>query len=131
MESSSLTPIKEEVSYCELVEYMNEFGVDYLNSNQELIIDEKTNTYTYIGKCNNMEDIETCVIYSLCRPIGKGLIEKDAIRLLKRVNRYYEQNLTREDMLSIYIELCYINKFEELKSFIQRGFPMEELKSEN
>jgi len=47
------------------------------------------------------------------------------------VNRYYEQNLTREDMLSIYIELCYINKFEELKSFIQRGFPMEELKSEN
>lgn len=132
MRSDSLKPVTEkEVSYHELVDYMKQLGIALLNEHSELIIHEETNTYTYIGECNSMEDIETCVVYSLCRPISKGLEDKYANLLLEKVNNYYNKKLTKEDFLLMYKELCYVHKFNELKSFIQRGFPMEELKNEN
>lgn len=68
------------------------------------------------------------VVYSLCRPIGKGLDKRPAERLLKRFNDYFETNLTREDMRLMYGELCYETKLDRFKDFVNRGFPIEELK---
>jgi hypothetical protein len=128
------TEIKKGLDYNELFQFMQEFKADFLNMYGELIIDEKTNTYTFINTCNDIEDVKTRVIYSLCRPIGKGLElqgkSQDATRLLKRVNDYFKIELTKEDMLLMYQELCYERKLGEFKYFIKRGFPMGELKGE-
>lgn len=117
------------LDYNGLVQFMKVFKIDYLNRFGELIIDEKTNTYTNIENCEGIDDVELHVVYSLCRPIYKGLDNKHATRLLKRVNDYFEVNLTKEDMGLMYQELCYTTKLEEFKDFIKRGFPMEELKN--
>jgi len=118
------------LNYNEVFQFMREFGVDFINSGEELIIDEPTNTYAYIKNCKDIEEVKTRVVFSLCRPIGKGLDDKTAKMLLKRVNEYFNVNLTRQDMRLMYGELCYVHKLDELKSFIDRGFPIEELKGE-
>lgn len=117
------------MEYNEVIKLMKEFGIDVLNRFDELIIDMRTNTYAYIGQCKDIDDVKTSVVYSLCRPIGKGLDKRDAERLLKQFNKYFETNLTRADMLLMYQELCYTSKLEEFKAFIKRGFPIGELKS--
>jgi len=116
------------LDYSEVFKFMREFGVDFINGNGELIVDEPTNTYVIIDECKDIEEVKTRTVFSLCRPIGKGLEDKPAKMLLKRVNKYFNVNLTREDMRLMYRELCYIHKLDEFKSFIDRGFPIEELK---
>jgi hypothetical protein len=121
--------MESQVNYHEVVKFMKDFGIDILNRFDELIIDMKTNTYAYIGECSTFEDVRMRVVFALCRPIGKGLEIKDANRLLKKFNNYFNTNLTRKDMLLMYQELCYTSKVEEFKAFINDGFPMEQLKS--
>jgi hypothetical protein len=116
------------LDYNEVFRFMREFGIDVINKFDELIIDMTTNTYTYIGDCKDIEDIKTRVVFSLCRPIGKGLEERHAKRLLKNFNKYFEVDLTREDLLLMYQELCYTSKSEEFKDFIKQGFPIDELR---
>lgn len=118
------------LDYNEVFKFMKEFGVDFLNRYKELIIDEKTNTFTHIEGCNDLDDIKTRVVYAMCRPIGKGLEERDSKRLLNRVNEYFKTELTKEDMLLMYQKLCYPHKFAEFRTFIKLGFPMDELKGE-
>lgn len=115
------------MDYNEVVQFMKEFEVDILNRFSELIIDEHTNTYVSIKNCNDLEDVKTYVVFSLCRPIGKGLEKRDANRLLHKVNKYFKVNLTRNDLHLMYRELCYVSKLDEFKDFIKRGFPMDEL----
>lgn len=117
------------MNYSEVFEFMMEFEIDVLNRFNELIIDVKTNTYTFIGECKDIDDVKTRVVFALCRPIGKGLEESDAHRLLGKFNKYFKVELTREDMLLMYQELCYQSKIEEFKDFVKRGFPLEELKT--
>jgi hypothetical protein len=119
--------MENELNYNEVFKFMVEFEIDFINRYGELIIDQPTNTYTTIKQCKDIEDVKTHVVFSLCRPIGKGLENKPATRLLKRVNNYFNVNLTKEDMRLMYGELCYTSKLDELKSFIKRGFPMSEL----
>ena len=107
---------------------MKEFDIDILNKYEELIIDEPSNTYTTIKNCKSIEDVKTHVVFSLCRPIGKGLEIRTANRLLKNLNKYFNVSLTREDMRLMYQELCYIDKLEQFKDFIKRGFPVDELR---
>lgn len=116
------------LNYNEVFKFMKEFGVDFINRYEELIIDEPTNTYVCIEGCKDIEDVKTHIVFALCRPIGKGLEKKDAIRLLNRFNNYFDVNLTREDMRLMYQKLCYVSKLEEFKDFIKRGFPIDELK---
>ncbi|PKH09826.1 hypothetical protein [Planomicrobium sp. MB-3u-38] len=123
--------MNEELDYSEVFKFMQEFQVDYLNRYQEMIIDEPTNTYVSIKTCKDMDDVKTFVVFALCRPIGKGLEKRKANMLLKRVNQYFEMDLTREDMHLMYGELCYLDKFEKFKDFIKRGFPMHELPYEH
>lgn len=115
------------LNYNEVVKFMNEFKIDFLNRYGELIIDEPSNTYTIIKTCKDIEEVKTLVVFSLCRPIGKGLDDRTASRLLERLNAYFNVNLTKQDMREMYRELCYIDKLDEFKSFIKRGFPMNEL----
>jgi hypothetical protein len=122
--------MESQVNYHEVVKFMKDFGIDILNRFDELIIDMKTNTYAYIGGCNTFEDVRMRVVYALCRPIGKGLEIKDSNRLLKKLNDYFKVNLTREDMLLMYQELCYTSKMEEFKAFIKDGFPIKSLVKE-
>ncbi len=117
------------LNYNEVVQFMKEFKVDSMNRFGELIIDEPTNTYTVINDCKDIEDVKLRVVYSLCRPIGKGLEERAANRLLKRLNDYFNVNLTRDDMRLMYGELCYESKLGVFRDFIKRGFPMGELKT--
>lgn len=119
------------LDYNEIVQFMKDFKVDFMNRFGELIIDEPTNTYTTIEGCTNIKDVKTRVVFSLCRPIGKGLSKNASTRLLVRVNNYFKVNLTKLDMLLMYNELCYTSKMEEFKSFIERGFPMEELEGDH
>jgi hypothetical protein len=120
--------MEETLNYNEVFQFMRDFGVDFLNRYEELIIDEPTNTYVCIKNCKNIEDVKLYVVFSLCRPIGKGLEDKPATRILGRFNKYFNTNLTREDMRLMYGELCYETKLDHFKDFIRRGFPMEELK---
>lgn len=118
------------LDYNEVFQFMKEFRIDLINRYGELIIDEPTNTYVSINNCKDIEDVKTYVVFALCRPIGKGLKDKDATRLLNRLNSYFEVKLTKADMLLMYQELCYVSKIEEFKSFIKRGFPIGELEKE-
>lgn len=119
--------MNENLKVNEVFQFMREFGIDLINRYGDLIIDEPTNTYTSITNCNDMDDVKTSVVFALCRPICKGLKERDANRLLERVNSYFHAELTRNDMSRLYEELCYVDKFTDFKEFIQRGFPMSEL----
>lgn len=116
------------MDYNEVIKFMKEFEIDVFNRFDELIIDVQNNIYTIISDCKDIDDIKTRVVFSLCRPIGKGLNDKHANRLLKKFNRYFETNLSRKDLLLMYSELCYSSKLEEFKDFIKRGFPIDELK---
>ncbi|MFS0657472.1 hypothetical protein AB1L07_02440 [Niallia alba] len=116
------------LDYNEVFKFMKEFGIDILNQYGELIIDERTNTYVGIENCKDIEEVKLYVVYSLCRPIGKGLETRDANRLLKKFNKYFNVELTREDMRLMYGELCYMSKLEKFKEFIKKGFPVEELR---
>lgn len=115
------------LDYNDLMQFMKEFEIDYLNRFEELIIDELTNTYVSIRDCKNIDDLTIYVVYAICRPIGKGLEDKDAKRLLKKFNNYFKTNLKRSDFRLMYGELCYSHKLNEFKNFIKRGFPIEEL----
>ncbi|AUO14772.1 hypothetical protein [Priestia megaterium] len=122
--------MQETLDFNEVFQFMKKFSVDYVNRFGEMIIDHKTNIYLPLSECKDLADIETWSVFVLCRPIGKGLEDKDAKRLLKRVNAYFETKLTQEDMRAMYGELCYREKLGEFKDFIKRGFPMNELKGE-
>lgn len=117
------------LNYNEVMVLMKDFGIDFLNRYNELIIDEPSNTYVNISDCEDIEDVKTYVVFALCRPIYKGLGEKASNRLLNRVNKYFETSLTKEDMGLMYQALCYKSKVNEFKEFIQKGFPMAELKT--
>jgi hypothetical protein len=117
-----------KLDYNEVFQFMKEFDIDILNKYEELIIDEPSNTYTSIKNCESIEEVKVHVVFSLCRPIGKGLESRTANRLLKNLNKYFNVNLTREDMRLMYQELCYIDKLDQFKEFIKRGFPVEELR---
>lgn len=119
------------LNYNEVVEFMKAFGIDYLNCFDELIIDSHTDVYASIKNCDNIEDVKVAVVYALCRPIGKGLKDAPAKRLLLKVNAYFDTKLTKEDMRLMYSELCYIQKLAEFKVFIRRGFPIEELRCDH
>lgn len=116
------------LNYNEVVQFMVEFEADLLNRFGELIIDEPSNTYVIIKNCKDIEEVKLYVVYSLCRPIGKGLEERDANRLLQKFNKYFKVSLTRSDLRLMYQELCYESKLKEFKDFIKCGFPIEELK---
>lgn len=121
--------MENTLNYPEVLAFMKEFGADFINSSNELIIDERTNTYFALRPCTSLDDVKVMVVFALCRPIGKGLEKKEAKRLLKLVNNYFGSELSREDMRLMYAELCYMHKLDEFKSFIDRGFPIEELKA--
>lgn len=119
---------KVTLDFNEVMKFMKEFKVDLLNRFGEFIIDEPTNTYVGINQCKDIEEVKLYVVFALCRPIGKGLDERDANRLLKRFNEYFKVNLTRIDLLLMYQELCYMRELERFKDFVKRNFPMDELK---
>lgn len=116
------------LDYNEVFSFMKDFGADFLKSSDEIIIDEQTNTYTYIGKCKNIDEVITNVVYAISRPIGKGLEEEDAKRILHKFNKYFKVNLKKNDFRIIYTELCYPNKLDEFSRFIKDGFPIEKIK---
>jgi hypothetical protein len=120
--------MNNELDYNEVFQFMKDFRINYLNCYNELIIDEPTNVYTTIHHCKDIDDVKTSVVFAICRPIGKGLQNKPATRILNKFNNYFGVELTKEDMLLMYQELCYTGKLESFKGFIKRGFPMEELK---
>lgn len=121
---------KETLDYNQVFQFMQAFPVDYINKYGEMIIDEKTNMYSTFKDAKDFDDVLTHVVFSLCRPIAKGLEKKDAKRMLHRVNKYFKVNLTREDFDEMYGELCYMDKFDQFKDFIKRGFPMDELRKD-
>lgn len=118
-----------KLDYNEVYRFMQDFGIDALNRFNELIIDVPTNTYATIEECEDVEDVRMRVVFNLCRPIGKGLEKEQANMLLRKLNNYFKTELTRENLRLMYGELCYRSKFEEFKCFIRRGFPIEELQS--
>ena len=115
------------LDYNEVFQFMQEYGINILNQWNELIINNHWNIYTNLNGCSNIEDVKAQVILAVCRPIGKGLDEKDAERELEKVNKYFVADLTRKDMRLIYTHLCYSDKLEEVKEFIKNGFPMATL----
>lgn len=119
------------LDYNEVFQFMREFEVDLLNRYNELVIDEPTNTFASIKHCQDIEEVKANVVMALCRPISKGLESRASTRLLKRINDYFSVNLTKQDMLLMYNELCYESKKEEFKDFVKRGFPMEELRTKS
>ena len=118
---------ENRLNYSQVLEFMKQFEIDYINRFDEMIIDHFTNTYVYIGGCHDIDDIVMRTVYAMARPIGKGLEESHAIRLLNKINNYFKISLTCGDMLTIYEELCYERKLPQLKKFVMNGMPMEEI----
>ena len=77
------------LDYNEVFQFMQEYGINILNQWNELIINHRWNIYTTLNGCNGIEDVKARVILAVCRPIGKGLEEKDAERELEKVNKYF------------------------------------------
>lgn len=122
-----MTNITFELDFPEVLSFMKKFRCDFINSNGDLIIDKKTNTYTTFNGCKTIEDLEAKVLMS----ISAALSNRDPKRkyLLDRINNYFNTHLTLNDMEIIYTKLCYYTKLEENKSFISKGLPVEELKA--
>lgn len=116
-----------KLDYNELYAFMVDFEIDLLNRFGELIVDEPTNTCLSIKYCESMDDVKVRVLFELCRPIGKGLSDRDSNRVRSKVNRYFGTELTQDDFVVMYEKLCYESKLKEFKSFMDRGFPMGEL----
>lgn len=116
------------LDYNEVFRFMREYGIDVLNRFGELIIDMPTNTFTTLNDCESIEEVQLRVVYSICRPIAKGLEEKDAHRLLKRFNAYFKTELTREDFYMMYRDFCSESTLPAFREFMRRGFPVAELK---
>lgn len=119
----------QTLDYRKVFKYMQDFDIDSLNKTGELIIDEQTNTYVNIVDCMTIDEVKLRVIYALRRPIGKGLNDADANRLLIKINTYYNINLDRNDLLLMYKHLD-ITTQEGQSTFIRfvlRGFPIKEL----
>jgi len=119
---------ENRLNYSQVLEFMKQFEIDYINRFDEMIIDHFTNTYVYIGGCLDIDDVVMKTVYAMARPIGKGLEESHAIRLLNKINNYFKTSLTCMDMLTIYEELCYERKLPQFKKFVMNGMPMEEIK---
>lgn len=117
------------LQYQEVFTFMKKFGADYINSNNELILDFDYNIFFSLNTCNTLEDVEASTLLVLCRPIGKGIrYEKRKWKtLLNQFNSYFGCELTREDMYEIYVELCYTGMLEALHKLIADDFPMDNL----
>lgn len=120
--------VNETLNYGEVFKFMQDYGCDFINARNELIIDAESNTYTGLKDATTIDHVKAKVLMNVCRPIYKGLPTKQAKRFLEKFNRYFNTELTREDMGLIYQHLCYGHMIVENMDFIHRGFPMYELK---
>lgn len=113
----------------ELFLFMKKIGAEFINYNNELILDLEYNIYFSLNNCHSLADIEASALLVLCRPVGKGISFKKRKwrELLKRFNSYFNCDLTREDMREIYGELCYSGMVEATKQFIADGFQMDNI----
>lgn len=117
---------KFELDFDEVIQFMESFQCNFINSRGELIIDHKTNTFTNFENCKTIKDLEAKVLMAVSSALS-GDEQKKRKYLLVNLNRYFKTNLSFDDMEMIYSKLCYFNKIEENKLFIAEGFPMEEL----
>lgn len=117
------------MEHSEIIKFMKDFKCDFINRNDEMIIDLDYNIYFKISVCNDVKDMEAYALLVLCRPIGKGIEyrKRKWRELLERFNEYFKCDLTRDDMQEIYCELCYLNMENAVKKFIADGFPMDRL----
>lgn len=113
----------------EIIKFMRDFGCDFINRNNEMIIDLDYNIYFSLNICDSVQDMEIYALLVLCRPIGKGIEyrKRKWRELLKRFNDYFKIELTREDMSEIYVHLCYLNMEDAVKRFIADGLPVSRL----
>lgn len=113
----------------EIIKFMRDFGCDFINRNNEMIIDLDYNIYFSLNICDSVQDMEIYALLVLCRPIGKGIEyrKRKWRELLKRFNDYFKIELTREDMYEIYVHLCYLNMEDAVKRFIADGLPVSRL----
>lgn len=120
--------MENTLNYLEVLSFMRAFDADFITAKNELYVDERTNVFISLHDCKTIEDVEYKVIYELCRPIGFGLEKREAKRLLKKINNFYNVKLSRKDMRTLYSKMCFVDTEDAFKSFISRGFPMGELR---
>lgn len=119
---------KFELDFNEVVDFMRAFQCDFINSQGELIIDHKTNTFTNFNNCKTIQDLEAKVVMAVSSALSGGRCNSNKHKnILLNFNRYFKTKLSFDDIELIYSKLCYWNKIEENKEFIAKGFPMEEL----
>lgn len=117
-------------NYPYILEAMQKINMaSFINVRGEVIWDLDTNTYmsnvAYLDTCQ----IDTNIVWSLARPIYKGLKPRKAKFFLENLNRYFSTNLTQEDMGVIYRELCYQGTYDQFQKFVKDGLNMEGLKN--
>lgn len=118
--------MENTLNYLKVLSFMRAFDADFITAKNELYVDERTNIFISLHDCKTMEDVEYKVIYALCRPIGFGLEKREAKRLLQKINNFYKVKLSRKDMRTLYSKMCFDDTEEAFKSFIARGFHMDE-----
>ena len=104
------------------------FEADFINTNGEIILDQKTNTYAIVMDCESLDEVNMRMVFALARPIHKSFSTVKSKKFLNALNRYFGTALSKEDMEIIYQKLCYHRKQKEFTEFIKQGFPMENLK---
>lgn len=119
-----------ELDYNDVIQLMRDFGAESINEYNEVIFDSQHNIYASISHCESTEDVRATFFYALVRPICKQYVNTFGPGMLKTiVNPLFRTNLTVDDMRTIYRQLCYPEKLDNLKHFIRDGFPMAEIKN--
>lgn len=126
--SQPFVAFNPHLDYNAVIQLMRDFGAESINKHDEVIFDYQYNIYASIRHCKSYEDVQATFFYAHCRPIGKQYADTFGPGMLKTtINPLFRSNLTVQDMRVIYRELCYPEKLENMKRFIQDDFPMDRI----
>jgi hypothetical protein len=74
-------------------------------SSEELILNDKHNIYFRLDNVESDLQFDCKLLEYLSRPACKGIPDKDQKFILEKLNKYFEQKWTKEDMEKIYTYL--------------------------
>ena len=113
------------------------FNGSFINSNNELIINSKVNSYFLLSDCKTELDLKRNVLEWLSRAAFKTVycnsnIHNQAIQKYHRdgINAYLGTNFTVEDIGIIYCKLGNAINSELCVKFIESGYDMKLLEKE-
>lgn len=96
----------------------------FINSNYELIILPKSNTYVQLYNVENWMDVKCKAVSWLSRPAHKGLEPKQKIIIRNIFNEILEKDFTEEEIGEIYTKYGLSYDYEKIAEFVESGYDL-------